>query len=354
MELEYKPDFEATQERWAAFWQGQAARPLLHAIEPKAGGTPVKRPRPYDCAFGEIEPLIDQALDWAATHDFLGDTIPYFMVTFAPDHFAALLGAEILPGREGGTNWVEPCLESLDDVEIRFQRDGRWWRRTVECAERFRKRCDGKLIITSTHLQGGLDCLAAMYGAQDLLMALAMSPEKVHQALEQVDVALAEVRGAFAELLDVPKWGSLNRFGMYSRGIIDVPQCDLSCMIGPAMFNEFQLPSLTKEIAGTDASLYHLDGLDALQHLPSLCGIEALDMIQWMPGEGHYDDDWSQLNARIDALGKGQIFQGYYRLGSQDIQRIWEAYRSRKLFFHVDGPTCRELLDHYAEGPVKR
>ena len=347
MELEFKPEFPVLREDWAAFWRGESRRPLLHAIAPKPGVTPVKRPRPYDCAFGDLDPLIEQTLGWAATHDFLGDAIPYFQVTLAPDHFAALLGAEIKAGSHGGTNWVEPCLTTLDGVEIRFHRDGRWWRRTVECVEKFRARCDGKLIITGTHLQGGLDCLCAMYGTQNLLLDMAVAPEKVHRALDQVDRAVTEVRQALAEILDVKTWGSLNRFGMYSPGIIDVPQCDVSCMISREMFDEFELPHLTREIASTDASIYHLDGAGALQHLESLCSIERLDMIQWMPGEGHYDEDWSELNARIDALGKGQIFQPYYKLADADIVRIWETYRSRKLFFHVDAEQCRRLLRRF-------
>lgn len=343
MELEFKKDVDAVRKRWAAFWRGESPRPLLHALRPKSGVAPVQRPRPYDCAFGELDPIIDQTLAWAATHDFLADTIPSFMITFAPDHFSALLGAEIRRGGNGQTNWIEPCLESLDDAEIAFQREGRWWRRTVECIERFRARCDGRLVIAGTHLQGGLDCLAALYGTQNLLTDIAMAPRAVLRALGQVDQALADVRAALGEVLDVATWGSLNRFWMYSEGIIDVPQCDVSCMISPEMFDAFERPSLVKELAGTDASIYHLDGPDALQHLTSLCGIDHLDMIQWMPGEGHYEDDWSELNAEIDALGKGQIFQDYYKLTAADIERIWATYRSRKLFFPVSPDLLAQL-----------
>lgn len=335
MELAYKPDFEAAKQRWAAFWCGESARPLFHTVTPKTGVTPVSRPRPYDCAFGDLDPIIDQTLAWAASHEFPGDAIPSFMITFAPDHFAALLGGKIERSEAGKTNWVEPCLTSLDDVEISFQRNGHWWRRTVECIERFRERCDGKLIITGTHLQGSLDALVALYGTQPLLLDMAMDPQKVSKALKQVDKAYHEVRTALAEILDVSTWGSLNRFGMYSSGIIDVPQCDVSCMISKEMFDELELPSLTAEIASMDASIYHLDGPDALQHTESLCAIDKLDMIQWMPGEGYYGDNWRELNAQIDALGKGQIFQGYYKLKARDIERIWETYTSRKLFFHV-------------------
>lgn len=215
MELECKPDFEAVSERGTAFWRGESPRPMLQAIQPKGGVDPIRKPRPYDCAFGDLDRIFAQVLGWAATNDFLADTIPFFQITFAPDHFAALLGAEIKHSEDGKTNWVEPCLASLDDAEITFRRDGYWWRRTVECIERFRARCDGKLIITGTHLQGSLDCLVALYGTQNLLLDMVIAPDVVLRALGQVDQALVEVRAALADVLDVGTWGSLNRFGMY-------------------------------------------------------------------------------------------------------------------------------------------
>ena len=67
-----------------------------------------------------------------------------------------------------------------------------------------------------------------------------------------------------------------------------------------------------------------------------------------MPGEGYYDDDWSELNAKIDRLGKGQIFQGYYKLTHKDIVKIWDDYSSRKLFFHTSPEIAESLLQHYS------
>ncbi len=57
------------------------------------------------------------------------------MITFAPDHFAALLGAEVKRSVEGKTNWVEPCLQTLEDVEIAFLRDGYWWKHALQHTE---------------------------------------------------------------------------------------------------------------------------------------------------------------------------------------------------------------------------
>jgi len=343
MELEFKPDFEHARQRWAQFWRGESTRPLLWAVRPKAGAEPVARPGCYQCAFGDIEPVIEQAIQWAATHEFLDGAIPSYQVTFAPDHFAALLGAD-LRNAEGSsaTNWIQPFVEDWDDVDIRFQPEGRWWRRTAEVIERFRRRCDGRLIIYGTHLQGGLDCLVALRGAQELLADLLDVPEKVLAALRQVDKALDDVRAAMAEALDLAACGSLNRFGMYSRGLIDVPQCDASCMVSAEMFERFALPSLAHEVDGLDASIYHLDGTGAIRHLEAICSLEKLDMIQWVPGAGQDDKDWSDLRRRIDELGKGHIYQSG-NLTASEVTAIWESFSSRKLYFQVRADVHDEL-----------
>lgn len=336
MELEFKPDAEQAQQRWAEFWRGESARPLLWAVRPRAGVQPVGRPGCYQCAFGNVEPVIEQAIEWAATHEFLDGAIPSYQITFGPDHFAALLGADLRKVQgSSGTNWIKPFVESWDDVDIRFQPEGRWWQRTVEVIERFRLRCDGRLIICGTHLQGGLDCLVALRGAQGLLADLLDVPEKVLAGLRQVDQAVDDVRAALAEALKVATFGSLNRFGMYSRGTIDVPQCDASCMISSGMFERFALPSLAHEVEGLDASIYHLDGPGAIRHLEAICSLEKLDMIQWVPGAGQEDRDWTDLRRRIDRLGKGQIYQAGSGLTATQIKAIWQSFSSRKLYFQV-------------------
>ena len=349
MELEFKPDFEQTRRQWDRFWRGESDRPMVWAVRPRPGVEPTRRPGCYQCAFGDVEPVIEQVLAWASTHEFLGDAVPSYMITFGPDHFSALLGAD-LRNAEGSsaTNWIEPFVQDWDDADIRFQPEGKWWRRTADVIRRFRRRCDGRLIITGTHLQGGLDCLVALRGAEGLLADLLDVPEKVLSALRRVDRAVDDVRAAMAEALDVPVWGSLNRFGMYSRGIIDVPQCDASCMVSRDMFARFELASLTHEVNGIDASVYHLDGPDAIRHLEAVCSIENLDMIQWVPGAGREGEDWSDLRRRIDELGKGQIYHAFDATAPQ-VRNVWKEFSSRKLCFRVRPEVYDELADMWGD-----
>ena len=310
MELEFKKDFEDARLCWRAYWRGQRLdRPLMYVVAPRSGVEPVNPPAWIEQVRGEIEPLIDRVLAWAASHEFLGDAVPFYGIFFGPDHLAALLGANLtINPNSPNTTWPEHIIKDWDDAEIAVRWDGPWWQRTVECIRAFRRRCDGKVVISMPTLQGGLDCLVALRGVEALLMDLVEAPEKVQAALSAVDAAYDEVLSALAKELDVPRFGGVNRHGLYCHGTCNVPQCDVSCMLGPEMFARFALPSVIHETASLDAAEYHLDGPGAIKHLEALCKVPGLAAIQWQPGAGEAAlRDWTDLRLRIDRLGMGQV-----------------------------------------------
>jgi hypothetical protein len=314
---------------------------MLLAVLPRPGVEPVDKPPYTSGASGDFGPIVDQLLRWVDSHEFLGDAIPFYYMEFGPDHFASLLGAELrFPPDAPRTSWAVPFVEDWDAEELRFRPECRWWERTAEFARAIRSRCDGKLLIASSTLVANLDALAAVRGPQRLLMDLVERPDAVRRALDQVTGAHQEILDAFADLLDYTTWGSINRHGLYSRGRINVPQCDFSCMISPAMFREFAIPALREEMDHLDAVEYHLDGPDAIGHLEALCEIEALDIVQWVPGSGEAStQDWTWLYDRIDALGKGQIRGG----SAESIKHLWERYGSRKLVAGLSAGSRQEV-----------
>jgi len=334
MELEFRKDFEEVQKRWDSFWEGTNNRPLVWMISPKKGVKTRPKPHLYRCTFGNYNEVIDEALAWGASHDFLCDTIPFFPVSFAADHFSALLGAELKAHPDSpNTIWPVPFIKDLDEAEICFRKDGEWWQRTLEVIRAFRQRCDGKLIISACHLQGGLDCLCALRGTNELLMDLVMAPDKVKKVLRDIDKALYEVREAVDEELGMQKYGSLTRHGMYSRGSIDVPQCDFSAMISPQMFEEFAMPSLRNQCEQLEVAEYHLDGPDAIKHLEVVCSIDKVKIIQWVAGAGNAVlQDWTDLYKHIDSLGKGQVMGA----SKERMIAMWQDFQSSQLFFHAE------------------
>jgi 5-methyltetrahydrofolate--homocysteine methyltransferase len=343
MRLEFKSDFERVCADWESFWQGRNKRPMVWSVLPKPGVIPVQKP-PYASGHdGRFEPVIDQLLAWAASHEFLADAIPFYYLEFAASHFAALLGADIRYHDDGhGFGWVVPFVEDWDSVELRFRPESQWWARTAAFAQELRRRCEGRLLIAAPTLVANLDALEAVRGAQNLLIDLVDRPDAVHRALEQVTLAHQEILDALADLLDFRTWGSITRHGMYSTGRVGVPQCDFSCMISPEMVREFLLPYLRLEIEHYDGAEYHLDGPGAIPHLEAICSIEKLGVIQWIAGSGEPSTrDWTWLFERIDALGKGAILSG----DSQAVQRQWRTCKSRRLYFQLQAASRAEVDD---------
>lgn len=341
MQLEFKPDFEEARQRWSAYWNGESDRPLVASVIPKPGVTPVDQPA-YTSGFaGDFEPVIDQVLAWARTHEFLGEAIPFYYLEFGPDHFSSFLGAEMRAHTDSGaTSWLVPFVDDWDAARIEFRPDSYWWRRTVDFIKAFRAACDGKLLIAGPTLVAGLDCLAAIRGQEKLAMDLVTQPDAVQRALAKVRKAYEDILDALASELDYATWGSINRHGFYSTGRTNVPQCDFSCMISREMFAEFELPCLAHETEQLDGSCYHLDGQDAIHHLEAVCSLPRMQAIQWQPGAGRGSErDWMELYRRIDSLGKGQVLGG----NPARIEYMTRELESNQLYFR--GGIPRDQLD---------
>lgn len=336
MQLEFKPDFEEARQRWSAYWKGESDRPLVASVVPKAGVTPVEAPGYLSGFSGEPEPVIEQALAWAQTHEFLGEAIPFYSLEFGPDQFSSFLGADMrLHEYSADTSWLVPFVEDWDSAEIKFRPDSYWWRRTVDFIRSMRAAFDGKLLISCPTLVAGLDCLAAIRGQQELAFDLVEHPEAIQRALARVRKAYEEILDALAVELDYATWGSINRHGFYSPGRTNVPQCDFSCMISREMFAEFQLPCLAHETEHLDHSCYHLDGQEALHHLEAICSLPRMHIIQWQPGAGRgQQHDWMDLHRRIDELGKGQYLGG----NASSIEHLTRELKSKQLYFRTSIP----------------
>lgn len=350
MQLECRPDVKDVQQRWARYWAGEmTTRPMILADMPRSEDEPqAEFIPPYNFAFRPIEECIEKLEAYVTTTAWAGDFIPSYPVTFVPDDFALMLGAECEFSGEGKglTGWVEPFLEDYDQ-EIRFRPESKWFEHMADCARALKARFDGRILIRWTQLQGGLDALSAIRGPERLLMDLVSCPEQVTAALRQVDRALDEARDALAGLFEVDRLGSQTRHGLYHPGRVDVPQCDFSCMISEAMFEQFELSSLQSECASLDGAEYHLDGPDAIRHLEAICRVDAIKLVQWQPGAGNAaTQDWTDLYRRIDRLGRGTI----RAMTREQIKAFWQETTAN---YHVlvvtDATSQAEVDDFLAE-----
>ena len=228
-----------------------------------------------------------------------------------PEHFAAYIGADLKLADDGTTSWPNHILDSLENVNIRFDPSGKWWTKTVEFYHVLRRTLGDDVMIAAPTLSAGLDGLVGLYNAQDLIITMIDEPELVKEALAQINTAFTEIIKEVRRVFEFDKYGSINRHGMYVNGSIGVPQCDFSCMISSEMFREFALDSIAHEMSELDYAEYHLDGPGAIHHLEDLCTLEKLHTVQWVAGAGNAQkQDWTWLYQKIVSLGKAVLTGG--------------------------------------------
>jgi hypothetical protein len=342
VEFQTKPDFDEARRRWQVFWGGQAMdRPVLQIVVPKPGRRPVGRPYPVR-PDRPIAPVIEQILAWADANEFLAEAVPFYTMEFGPEHFAALLGAK-LHYNEGsaGTGWALPFVEDWDRTEIRFRRESFYWTRTVECLRAMRAACDGKMLICSPVLSGGLDALSAIRGPRELLTDLLDRPDRIQRALADVRQAYHQVVEALSVELDWDSQGSANWNGMYHPRRTNTIQSDISCMLSSRMFEDFEVPSLRDQAAHFDAVAYHLDGPGAVHHLPAIAAIEGIRTIQYVPTPKESPEHVEEVYRRIDSLGQAAI-RG---VAPQAARSTWDALTTRRAVLSVSPASRREAED---------
>lgn len=321
MELLYKEDWEEAKKRLSAWWSralygGRPAfqiraprdKPLPHGPEPPEALSPQQRwlDVPWRIACAEYT---------FARTIYLGEAFPYFDTTLGPGSLALHLGAE---GKlTMNTVWYGPCLKSLPETPL-IQRvpEDPYWKLTLELARESARRGQGKYLSSIPDLIENLDTLASLRGTQELLLDLLDAPQHVQRLLGQIQAHWFAVYEEIYQIIKDPQDGGscFTAFQIWGPGKVAKLQSDISCMLGPEMFREFEIPLLKKQTEWLDYSLYHWDGPGAIKHLEALLELPRLNAIQWMPGAGcppASDPQWFPLYRRIREAGKGLLLTSF-------------------------------------------
>ncbi len=88
-----------------------------------------------------------------------------------------------------------------------------------------------------------------------------------------------------------------------------IPSCDLGAMISPAMFEEFSLPFVRREVLHFRHNVFHVDGKGVARHLDRLLEIPEIQAYQWVQGVGEDRPilQWIPLIQKIQAAGKSVV-----------------------------------------------
>ena len=340
MPIEHVPDWEKRLARQDAFWAGQIIdRPVVTFGLPKKQPDPAfPKPAPRQWPtlrdrWFDAEYTARQMLACVRSIDYYGDALPATFPNLGPEVFSAFFGMELEYGES--TSWSIPNLEDWADVDpIRFSEDNIYFKTLNEMTDVMLEIGRGQFYVGLTDLHPGGDAIAAFRDPQDLALDMIEHVDQVKALLTRVNETYFKVYDLLYDRLVAAGQAISTWAGIVSTKKWYVPSNDFSCMVSREMFDDVFLPGIVEECRFLEASIYHLDGPGALQHLDSLLEIPELNAIQWVYGSGHGGpSDWMDVYKKCQAAGKGLQLG----LSVDELDLFMDALRPEGLWIGLGG-----------------
>jgi len=310
MPIENIPDWEMRINRQDAFWNAEIIdRPVVvisfQNKSSKGKAPPVRTYSSERCRWMDCERMAEIALYNVENTVFCGDALPTAWPNLGPEVFSAFFGMEMEYSES--TSWGIPNLHDWGDVsKIRFSKDNFYWKKIIEMTDVLLEKGRGKFYTGYTDIHPGADAIAAFRDPLNLNMDMIDCPDEVKKLRGYVDDVFEEVFRFYMDKLQGAGQAVSSWPGIVSLKRWHVPSNDFSCMISKQMFDDIFLPGIVRECRLAEASIYHLDGPQALTHLDSLLQIKELNVIQWVYGAGRgRASDWLPVYRKCQAAGKG-------------------------------------------------
>jgi len=320
MPIEHIWDWEQRIRRQDAFWNCAVLdRPVVLMTLPKY---PPVYPWPDEKTYAsarehwmDTERLVESALASALNTEFLGDALPTAWPNLGPELFSAFFGMEMQYTAE--TSWGVPNLKDWAEADrLEISTDNFYWKKLLEITDALLEAGRGKYYVGFTDFHPGGDAIAAFRDPIQLNLDLLTSAEDVRRLLGRINSAYFDVFDLYCKKFSAAGQAFTSWPGIVSSRKWYVPSNDFSCMVSKEMFDEVFLPGIVEECRHLEASIYHLDGPDALRHLDSLLAIKELNAVQWVYGAGRgIASDWLHVYKRCQQAGKGiQLHIGFDEL----------------------------------------
>jgi len=318
-------------QRNEAFWRGELSDgPLLWVTVAGArAGTSPRAPETDEQQWIDVDYQMAKAEDALSRTYFAADALPVYAPWLGPDQFASWLGGGLSFSTRDNTSWTKPFVEDWADFpQLRIDATNRWWRSYLEILHASVARGKDRWVTAYPDLHSGIDGLAAIRGPERLMIDLITDPQPVKRAMLQVTGLWKEIVDTVSGIILPSGQGTSNwTMGWSADRFVCVGQNDFSCLISPAMFQEFVNEDTVACCEHVDRTIYHLDGPGALQHVPALLAIGKLDCVQWIQGAGKpLPSAWLDLLRQIQGAGKTvQVYYGGAHGGNADFKTEIDA-----------------------------
>ncbi len=306
-----------SDERWSRikndsmdWWQNKLDRPLIFATTPTSSSEEPELKRNISQAlFADTnisaEQFAKRAVYELSHTNFHADSYPFLNMAFSgPGVLGAYMGGKLTCN--DGRIWFHPMddIPSIEKLNLKFDEDNFWFRRTVDIIKKVKEYSDGNVVIGFPDFGGILDVLSTFFPSESLFYEMADNEDEVIRLIGQIEKAwFAAYDCLFEEFSDLKGYSSWS--STYCDTKTYIHQCDFAYMIGGGHFDKFVLPTLKNEFNFVDNSIYHLDGKGQIIHLDKLIACEKLHCIQWVPGDGNGPpSDYPELISKILDSGK--------------------------------------------------
>jgi len=339
--------------RYKAFWHCEETdRPVLHITVPKyasAEGWEAVRSKSLTDEWENAKARLDRVL-YQIKHS------SYYAEGFATER--AFFGSVCLAGMMGCdyklapyTVWFglqEKLIKDWRDFDsVELNKESPLFLTVKNVFETFAENLNGQFRLGMTDLGGNLDILSPLRGTQELLIDLIENPEEVKKAIEITDRYFEEAFDYYYSIFTSHgQKGMSSWMGIWCDERYFPLQCDFAAMISPDSFKEFTVPSLTRACDYLDYSIFHLDGPAMLPHIDHLLSIEALNGIQWVPGDGNppaWDEKWFNLYHKIQAANKSLVLLDIN--SAEQIIRLSNELSPNGLFISANLATDEEAME---------
>ena len=305
----YCEDWEKKKEKYLEFWARENHdRPLLSITAPKENRTdpPVSRHGTLKERWMDTEYVLKMA-NWRMQNTcYLGEAFPALNPDLGPDFFAACYGTELTFGEN--TSWAVPWMtnENVEEFQdFHLDENNEYYRKMMEITAAAVEDGKDKYLVGVTDLHPGGDALVSMRGPQNLCYDTLDCPEFLYNGVMKLLPGFEKIYQELYTLTTKYQKGSTCWMGIWHPERWYPVSCDFSCMISEKMYEDFLAEEIEKEVQWLDASMYHLDGPDALKHLERILEIPSLNGVQWVYGAGNPTaSHWLDEIRKIQSAGK--------------------------------------------------
>jgi hypothetical protein len=343
MQLSLNPDWPAAQQRWADFWAGHhRGRPVMYLTAPRENPQPLPEPTSLEQVYFDPEFIYASHAARLRNQHFLAEALPHaapIMAGWLPAYGARL---ELRPD----TIWFEPLVEDWDAAPDWDDWSGPQFRQLLDIVGEVGARAAGEFMVGIPATLPPNDLLSVLREPRRFLLDLVLEPDRVRDALARMTRSYLRQHRELTQVVQRQYQGLCHHYPCWGPQVVSF-QSDVSCMLSGAMFEEFIVPELETISAELGPAIYHLDGPDAIRHLPRLCDIPGIRMIQWVPGAGQPGsfEHWPQVFEYAQQRGKAILLP----IGPQQLELAIKTFRPDLTFMMCGAASyddaCRLIED---------